>query len=159
MVVVQWSLRESVQADAEWIAELRAEVMRPDLERLGRYDPVRVRRRFLDAFVPRNTRIICVDGQDVGSIAVRREAACFWIEHFYLDSAVQGRGVGRQVLMHALDSGGGGVSFRLHVPQGSRARRLYEAQGFTAEDEDSVDVYMIRRTPRSGTPEVDGAIS
>ncbi|RKN69461.1 N-acetyltransferase [Microbacterium sp. CGR2] len=156
---MQWSLRESVQADAEWIAELRAEVMRPDLKRLGRYDPVRVRRRFLDAFVPRNTRIICVDGQDVGSIAVRREADCFWIEHFYLDPPTQGRGVGRQVLMHALDSGGGDMSFRLHVLQGSRARRLYEDQGFTAEDEDSVDVYMIRRPRAPARRRSTGAIS
>ncbi len=37
-------LRPAVATDAAWIAELRAVVMRPDLERLGRFDPVRVRR-------------------------------------------------------------------------------------------------------------------
>lgn len=42
-------LRAALPGDASWIAELRAVVMRPDLERLGRYDATRVRQRFLDA--------------------------------------------------------------------------------------------------------------
>src|ERR1700758_1262037 len=45
-----WSLRAAVDSDALWIAELRALVLRPDLERLGRFDAVRVRQRFLSAF-------------------------------------------------------------------------------------------------------------
>ncbi|MEJ6544322.1 hypothetical protein PQI65_14125 [Brachybacterium paraconglomeratum] len=56
------------------MAELRAVVMRPDLERLGRYDPERVRRRFLDSFTPAHTRVIQHAGIDVGLVAVRPEA-------------------------------------------------------------------------------------
>lgn len=42
---------------AEAIAELRAMVMRPDLERLGRFDE-RVRQRLRDSFSPRHTSVI-----------------------------------------------------------------------------------------------------
>ncbi|MFD9636243.1 N-acetyltransferase, partial [Streptomyces violascens] len=49
---VEWALRAAVPADVEPIVELRAVVMRPDLERLGRFDEHRVRQRFRDAFVP-----------------------------------------------------------------------------------------------------------
>ncbi|MFJ2542512.1 GNAT family N-acetyltransferase [Microbacterium sp. NPDC087589] len=124
------------------MAELRAVVMRPDLERLGRYDPVRVRQRFLDAFVPENTRVIVVDGEDVGLVAVRHERDALWIEHFYLAPESQGRGIGAAVLAHLLADGDGTRPFRLNVLQSSPARRLYERHGFVLESEDAVDVFM-----------------
>lgn len=126
------------------MSELRAIVMRADLERLGRFDPVRVRQRFLDGFVPQNTRVIVVAGQDVGLIAVRPESDAVWIEHFYLDPAQQGRGLGSAVLADALKTrhAGDDRPFRLNVLQGSPARRLYERHGFELESEDAVDVFM-----------------
>ncbi len=127
------------------MAELRAVVMRPDLERLGRYDPVRVRQRFLDAFVPENTRVIVVDGEDVGLVAVRPEPDELWIEHFYLSPESQGRGIGAAVLAHLLSESDGTRPFRLNVLQASAARRLYERHGFEPYEEDEIDVYMARR--------------
>lgn len=126
------------------MAELRALVMRPDLERLGRFDPVRVRQRFLDAFLPQNTRVIVVDGHDVGLIAVRHESDAVWIEHFYLDPARQGRGLGSAVIAEVMAKHHrrGDLPFRLNVLQGSPARRLYERHGFALESEDAVDVFM-----------------
>lgn len=142
-----WALRPSVRDDATWIAELRAVVLRDDLERLGRYDSTRVRRRFLDAFDPAHTRIIVVDGADAGCIAVRPGGAdTHWIEHFYLDPALQGRGIGGAVLQRALDAGADRIH-RLNVLQGSPALRLYERAGFVVDSEDAVDVFMTR-SPR-----------
>ncbi|MGY5766286.1 GNAT family N-acetyltransferase [Brachybacterium sp. DNPG3] len=126
------------------MAELRAVVMRTDLERLGRYDPHRVRQRFLDAFTPAHTRVIQVAGEDVGLVAVRPEADGVWIEHFYLDPAQQGRGMGGRVLAQILHTDTAGAPFRLNVLQGSPARRLYERHGFTRVSEDPIDVYLMR---------------
>ncbi|MBN9176652.1 MAG: GNAT family N-acetyltransferase [Microbacterium sp.] len=147
---MSWSLRASTAADAEWIAELRAEVMRPDLERLGVFDPVRVRQRFLDAFDARVTWIIVIDGADAGSIAARPAADGVWIEHFYLAPATQGRGIGGAVLGRVLGEQSGTV--RINVLQGSPARRLYERQGFVLDSEDDVDAYLVRRAsvPKAG---------
>lgn len=139
---MSWMLRPSTTADAAWIAELRADVMRPDLERLERYDPVRVRQRFLDAFDPALTRIIVVDGADAGSIAVRPASDGMWIEHFYLDAAVQGRGIGSAVLAEILAATPGPL--RLNVLQGSPARRFYERYGFVLDTQDEIDVYLVR---------------
>ena len=146
----EWSLRASSPSDAEWMAELRAVVMRPDLERLGRFDPVRVRQRFLDAFVAGHTRVIVVDGEDAGLVAVRPEPDAVWIEHFYLRPTLHGRGLGSAVLAQLLaepagdgeGAGSGALPFRLNVLQGSPARRLYERHGFVVESEDAVDVFM-----------------
>ena len=141
---MDWELRSSTADDAAWIAELRAVVMRPDLERLRRYDPTWVRERFLRAFVPENTWMIMIDGQEAGSVAVRDDVDAVWIEHFYLDPSVQGRGVGGAVLIHLLGTRANGRPFRLNVLQGSAARRLYERHGFVLESEDAVDVFMVR---------------
>jgi len=119
-------------------------VLRPDLERLGRFDPVRVRQRFLAAFEPASTRVVLVDGAEAGSIALRADEGSLWIEHFYLRPELQGQGVGSAVLKWRLASGAGGRPFRLNVLQGSRARALYERHGFVAEREDAIDVFMVR---------------
>ncbi|MGW9113899.1 N-acetyltransferase family protein [Microbacterium sp. NPDC055683] len=139
---MDWTLRPALDSDAAWLAELRADVLRDDLERLGRYDPVRVRERFRSAYAPALTRIIVVDGEDAGSIAVRTADDGTWIEHFYLVPHLQGRGIGAGVLAHVLS--GGGIH-RLNVLQGSPARRLYERHGFALDSEDEVDVFLVRR--------------
>jgi ribosomal protein S18 acetylase RimI-like enzyme len=140
---MEWHLVPSVVGDAAWIAELRAVVMRPDLERLGRFDPQRVRDRFRAAFEPSWTSVIEVDGRAAGCIAVRPEPDARWIEHFYLDPALQGRGIGTQVLLHVLHRPDA-RAFRLNVLQHSPAQRLYERHGFTVETADEVDVFMVR---------------
>jgi GNAT superfamily N-acetyltransferase len=139
-----WSLRAASADDAHWIAELRAVVLHADLERLGRFDPVRVRQRFLSAFDAEVTQVVVADDRDAGSIAVRRAGDAVWIEHFYLSPELQGRGVGSAVLRSLLASTAAGVPFRLNVLQGSRARALYERNGFIVESEDPVDVFMVR---------------
>ena len=48
-----WALRAVATTDIEPLADLRAVVMRPDLERLGRYDEHRVRQRLRDSLSPR----------------------------------------------------------------------------------------------------------
>ena len=148
-VTAEWSFRPSVLADATWMAELRAVVMRPDLERLGRYHPDRVRQRFLDAFTPTHNRAIQIGGIDVGLVAVRPDDDGVWIEHFYLDPARQGRGVGSWALAQILLTDTAGRPFRLNVLQGSPARRLYERHGFSLVSQDPIDVYLMKPAPES----------
>ncbi|MDQ0725863.1 GNAT family N-acetyltransferase [Microbacterium sp. W4I20] len=132
-------LRLAISEDVDRLAELRAVVLRPDLERLGRYDDVRVRQRFRDAFDPAATRIIVVNGEDVGCVALRREGEAHWLEHFYIATSHQGVGVGTKVLEQILDAP---ALYRLNVLQGSPARRLYQRHGFVVDQQDAVDVFM-----------------
>ncbi|UNK69851.1 GNAT family N-acetyltransferase [Microbacterium sp. H1-D42] len=137
-------LRSAKTTDIEWLVELRAQVLHTDLERLGRYDAVRVRQRMRDGFRPESTRIIVFKGEDVGSISVREEPDTRWIEHFYIAPVVQNRGIGSKVLTLILAEHDP-LTHRLNVLQGSPARRLYERHGFTVDSEDDVDVWMTRR--------------
>lgn len=140
---MDFCLRPATEHDLGWLLDLRAVVLRADLERHGLFDPVRVRTWMSDVFSPENTQIIQVDTNDVGSISVRPEADARWIEHFYLPSALQGRGIGTRVLSHVL-SQADERPFRLMVLHGSPAIRLYERHGFTPYDSDEHDQWMTR---------------
>ncbi|MFI1519748.1 GNAT family N-acetyltransferase [Kitasatospora cineracea] len=144
-----WTLRPATAADLEPLAELRAAAMRPDLERLGRYDEHRVRQRLRDAYRPEHTSIIDAPGL-VGCLALGpdKRPGTLLLEHFYLDPALHGRGLGTAVLRAALErADAAGLAVRLNVLQGSPARRLYERHGFALESEDPVDVYLHRPAP------------
>jgi len=138
---VKARLRASIPEDIEWLVELRADVLRSDLERLGRYDDHRVRDRMRQAFRSEWTRVIVEDNEDVGSISTRPDGPVRWIEHFYLASYRQGKGIGGDILRAVLAEPWGGAT-RLNVLQGSAARRLYERHGFECDTEDDVDVFM-----------------
>ncbi|MFF7053345.1 GNAT family N-acetyltransferase [Streptomyces griseorubiginosus] len=146
METYSWTLRPATPDDVEPIAELRAVVLRPDLERLGRFDEGRVRQRFRDAFVAAHLSVIESEGCFVGCVALRPAEDGHWLEHFFIDPGMQGRGLGSAVLRTLLArTDAAGVTVRLDVLQGSAARRLYERHGFTVESEDAVDVFMVRR--------------
>jgi GNAT superfamily N-acetyltransferase len=144
-IMADWKIRPALASDVEPIAELRAVVMRPDLERLGRYDPHRVRQRFRDSFDPAHAWVIEVSGTFAGCVALRPAADAHWLEHFFLASHLQGTGIGTAVLDTLLARcDHAGIPVRLNVLQGSPARRLYERHGFRLETEDPVDVFMVR---------------
>lgn len=143
---VKWALRSAELADVDAIAELRATVLRPDLERLGRFDEHRVRQRLRDSFAPQHTSIILADGAFAGCVAVRPAEDGRWLEHFYLAPGLHGQGLGSAVLRTLLERiDADGVLVRLNVLQGSAARRLYERHGFTVEVQDPIDISMVRR--------------
>ncbi|WP_114257390.1 GNAT family N-acetyltransferase [Streptomyces sp. Go-475] len=142
----EWSLRPAEPADVEAIAELRAVVMRPDLERLGRFDEHRVRQRFRDGFSPRHTSVVLAGGAFAGSVALRPAEDGHWLEHFYLAPDLHGRGLGSAVLRTLLSGTDAAAAVvRLNVLQGSPAQRLYARHGFAVESQDPVDVFMRRR--------------
>lgn len=152
---VEWALRSAESADVEAIAELRATVMRADLERLGRFDEHGVRQRLRNSFSAQYTSVIVADGAFAGCVTVRPAEDGRWLEHFYLAPAFQGRGLGSAVLRTLLErTDSDGVPVRLNVLQGSAARRLYERHGFTVQVQDPIDVYMVRRPGAGGVQDV-----
>lgn len=143
--MADWEIRPASVADVEAVAELRAVVLRADLERLGRYDEQRVRQRLRDGFAPAHTWVIEVGGAFAGCVSLRPAADAHWLEHFYLAPQLQGHGIGGAVLRRLLERfDRDGTLVRLNVLRGSPARRLYERHGFTLETEDPVDVFMVR---------------
>lgn len=140
---IDWS--QALPIHRESLAELRAVVLRDDLTRLGRFDEHKVRQRFRDAFEPNDTWLIEVEGKIAGCVALKPHTNDYTLEHFYIDPAYQGQGIGSQTLEQLLSQSHlQDKVVHLNVLQGSPARRLYERFGFTLDREDEVDIFMSR---------------
>ncbi|MFI6155473.1 GNAT family N-acetyltransferase [Kitasatospora sp. NPDC051170] len=148
-----WSLEPAGPKDLDPIADLKDQVMRADLERLGRWDPDRSRRRVRGSFSVGHTSVILVDGAFAGTVTVSPDDhGGRHLEMFYLSPHLQGRGLGGAVLRHLLaEADAAAEPVRLTVLRGSAAQRLYERHGFAVEHQDPVDVHLLRPVP-AATP-------
>lgn len=139
------------EAEFEPLLALRIAVLRDDLERLGRFDPARARARFRAGYDPASLRLILRGGACIGCVALRPAADALWLEHFYLEPAWQGRGIGGAVLRRLLDEAdAAGRPVRLGVLRGSRAARLYERHGFRFTHEEDWDRFYERPASADG---------
>jgi GNAT superfamily N-acetyltransferase len=136
------------EVDFERLLALRIEVMRPHLERLGRYHPDRARARFREAFEPAHFRLIEVDGAFAGCVSLTAEADHYELGQFYLSPSLQGRGIGGKVLDLLLaETDAAGLPVRLHVLKQSPAARLYERHGFVRTHDEEWDIFYERAAP------------
>jgi len=132
---------------------LKEAAMRPDLERLGVWDPDRSRRRLLQELAPASTWLVLAAGQRVGSVALRPSKDEEWLQHFYVLPEHQGRGLGGAVLRDLLDRRDDPRPVRLLAVRGSAALRLYARHGFVRErdHENGIDVVLARPSNSSPT--------
>lgn len=133
-----------VQAqDFDAMAGLRALAMRPSLERLGRYDPERSRRRLQAGFVPEQMRWICLDNERVGFYSLVKERTAWRLDHLYLHPSTQGRGVGSAVMDHLLERTHG-VPMLVTVLRDSESNAFYRKHGFVQTGESEWDIEYER---------------
>ncbi|NQW09496.1 MAG: GNAT family N-acetyltransferase [Alphaproteobacteria bacterium] len=141
--------RPATAGDFEPVLAVRIRALRPHLERVGRFDPDRARRYFADTFAPEHLRLIDVDGGFAGCVSFRREDGWFTLEHFYLDDAFQGRGIGGRIMADLIaEAEGAGLPIRLGVLKGSPAARFYARHGFVWMYDEPFDDYYERPAER-----------
>jgi GNAT superfamily N-acetyltransferase len=128
--------------DAATLAELRIRAMRPSLEAIGRFDPLRAKNRFLQNFDPSKTLKINFRKQLVGFFVVENRGDHLWLDHLYIDPEHQGNGFGHQVLEHikALAQEQK-LPINLGALRGSDSNRFYQAHGFRKTHEEEWDIY------------------
>lgn len=142
--------RPASEANFETLLALRIRVLRPHLERVGRFDPERARRYFREGYDPSSLRLIEVDGGFAGCVALKPDGDGLVLEHFYIDDGFQGRGIGAAVLRLLLaEADAAGKAVRLGVLKGSPAARLYQRHGFVWTNEEPYDDYFLREPETS----------
>jgi GNAT superfamily N-acetyltransferase len=139
------------EADFDALLSLRITTMRASLEALGRFDATRARERFRSTFRPQHTRRIILGQAAAGCVATWPEAGMVRLEHFYIDPAHQGRGLGTAVVEALLrEPAHAGKAFIVGALRGSAANRFYARHGFVKSAESEWDIEYVR--PAS-TPE------
>ena len=144
-------LKPAAASDFEALLALRVRAMRPSLEALGRFDPVRARERFAAAFVPEHLHHLVLSGQRVGCVSLRAKPAALRIDHLYIEPAAQRRGLGAGVRGWA----GALADLRqqpleLAALQGSDANRFYQRHGFVEISRSDFDIEY--RRPLAASP-------
>ncbi len=138
--------RQASASDFERLLALRIVVMRPGLERLGRFDLTRSTERFRSSYTPRFTRLIVDNAEVLGCVSLRPVTELeSWLEHFYVAPAHQGRGVGAKVLAMLFGEADAGRKFlRIEVLKESAANQFYVRHGFVETHRGEWDIYYLR---------------
>lgn len=136
-------------ADAGDLAELRARAMRPSLEAVGRFDPQRVRARFLETFDPACTwRLVDGEGMRVGVIVVRARDDHLLLDHLYVDPDHQGRGHGAEALAQVqADAARRRLPVRLGALKDSPSNAFYRRHGFAPAGATEWDNHYVWHPP------------
>jgi GNAT superfamily N-acetyltransferase len=138
------SLQPVDSSDFEAMLALRVDAMRPSLERVGRFDPVRSRERLSAGFVVPFMHHIVLDGdQRVGFVTLKPEGAdALRLDHLYLRTGFQGLGIGEWVLHWAKSQAREQQrDIALTALVESDANRFYLRHGFVLEGEEGVDLH------------------
>ena len=119
--------------------------MRESLERIGRFDAVRARERFLGGFDPQHTRHIVVGGQRVGFVVVRPVDAGLLLDHLYIAPEFQRRGIGAAVLAAVFAQADAQAQpLRVGALKESDSNRFYQRHGFELVERAEWDNYYVR---------------
>jgi GNAT superfamily N-acetyltransferase len=135
----------AIANEGQALATLRVEAMRESLERIGRFDPVRARERFLSGFAAEYTRHIVLDGERVGFFVVKPHEQGLLLDHLYVRPDHQGKGIGAAVLTHVFaEADAAGLQVRVGALRGSESNRFYARHGFVQVEQSEFDNYYVR---------------
>jgi GNAT superfamily N-acetyltransferase len=139
------TLSAATAADAEALVALRVEAMRESLQRIGRFDPVRARERFLSGFSPEHTRHVAVNGSRVGFVVVRPYEQGLLLDHLYVHPDQQDKGIGAAVLAQVFaEADTSGLQLRVGALRDSDSNRFYARHGFVQVERGEFDNYYVR---------------
>ncbi|WP_236937806.1 GNAT family N-acetyltransferase [Frigidibacter mobilis] len=133
-------IEAALAADSDRLATIRVEAMRPSLEAVGRFDPVRARDRFLDTYCHADTKIILTRDGVAGFFVARKHAGHLYLDHLYVSIPFQGRGIGRRVInLLKTEARSCALPIRLIALNGSPANEFYQSCGFASISRDALD--------------------
>lgn len=138
-------LTQASPDDLDRLVSIRIEAMRESLERLGRFDPVRARHRFVDGFDASATRRIELSGMLVGFVVLKTVGDEWLLDHLYVTPRAQGGGIGSEVLSRIVkEADEAGKPIRVGALKESDSNRFYVRHGFVHVGSGEFDNYYVR---------------
>lgn len=135
-------IEDASKKDGNDLADLRALAMRESLESVGRFDPVRVRDRFLSTFKPANTKKILVGDKLVGFYVALEKEDHIYLDHLYIIPDYQGNKYGSTILNSVIENARAkNKVIRLGALKKSKSNEFYLSHGFLKTHEEEFDNY------------------
>jgi ribosomal protein S18 acetylase RimI-like enzyme len=145
---MDWRLREVTDQDHDYLWRLHAATMRASVEPAIGWDEADERRRYFARFRPERSRIITLDGDDVGAFSAEWREGGLYLSGLQVAPEHQGRGIGAAVLrfLTAWAHAARLPVFLQVLKTNDPARRLYERHGFAIAGETATH-WLMRTTP------------
>ncbi|MCA1723831.1 MAG: GNAT family N-acetyltransferase, partial [Thermomicrobia bacterium] len=141
--MLAYHLRQATAADDDFLYRLHIAAMGDLVAHVWGWDDAWQERFFADHFDPTHSRIIVVDGEDVGVIAVEWGAAEALLANIEILPDYQGRGLGAALVNQIIaEAEAHHLPVRLQVLKVNPARRLYERLGFVRTSETETHFLM-----------------
>jgi ribosomal protein S18 acetylase RimI-like enzyme len=141
--VPAFELRRARASDHGFVERLYLDTMQPLLTQLDSWNERGVLSRFKRSFKLRETKIIGVDGQDIGFLQVSEDQDAVTLAQIHIESAFRCRGIGTRLVQALLsDAAAKSKPVLLSVVRGNRAGALYERLGFLIANEDATKLHM-----------------
>ena len=137
-------LRPAAESDFETVFAITMAAMRAYVEATwGVWDAAEHRSRIRDSFDPATHRLVYVDGQLAGLLAVTEHPEHVQLVKVFLLPQFQGRGLGTRLVRQVMaQAAARGRPVRLRVLRVNPAQRLYLRLGFVITDESPERLYM-----------------
>lgn len=146
--MIDYHLRPATPGDYDFLYRLHIAAMRSIVAQIWGWDDAWQERHFAAHFEPMLSRIIVMDGEDVGVVAVVWGEAEGFLANIEILPEYQGRGLGAAVVRGIIaEADARGLPVRLQVLKINPALRLYERLGFLPTGETETHYLMTR--PRS----------
>ncbi|WP_010175830.1 GNAT family N-acetyltransferase [Pseudomonas sp. PAMC 25886] len=140
------TLVRAQQSDLDDLVAIRIDARRESLERVGRFDPVRARERFVSGFEAHNTHYIEVSGERVGFVVVKHHPTELVLDHFYVRPCAQGSGIGSAVLTQIFKAAdAAALPIKVGALKESASNRFYIRHGFQFVESTEFDNYYVRQ--------------
>jgi ribosomal protein S18 acetylase RimI-like enzyme len=145
-------LRPAAESDFEFLYALHAVTMKEYVEATWGWDETFQKARFRETFDPGDTRIVTLDGRDIGMVSMEENESEVFLALIEIDPKHQHRGFGTAIIEQVIADG---VRKRkpvfLHVLKVNPAKRLYDRLGFLVVEETPTHFYMRRPLSSLGT--------
>ena len=138
-------MRPATQDDLALTYEITEDAMRGYVEEsLGNWDEAEQLQKHRTNFTPETYRIILIENEVAGLIAVEEFPSHIWLVKLYLLAKYRGQGIGSQVLQSVQNSAtaqGKPVTLRV-LTVNKRAQALYAKHGFKVTEESAERLHM-----------------
>ena len=138
-------LRPACSDDYAFALNLYIEAIRPLASAWMEWVDAEQEAQFARLWRPNDSRIIVLDGEEIGWVEFRRTGDEIFLKQLYISQAYQRRGVGTQVMRLLLEERGRTVkSMALFVLKNNPAYSFYERHGFEVVRETHTTLVMRR---------------
>ncbi len=144
-----YTLRAATAADYAFLYHLHVAAMKPSVAQVWGWDEAAQAARFRQRFDSTPQRIVVVDGQDIGVLALEERPSELFLAILCLLPAFQGQGWGTRIIRDLLTQAhDAGVPVTLQVLKPNHsARRLYERLGFRVTEATPTHYRMSTQPP------------